>query len=322
MAGRDTKHGEITLNSTLRAEIDLPCPTTGAAYRELAERWFTAAIEALAGPLGATFASDADFSGRAVALSRGEAAPGELWATLVLLEPTRRRKRPYEVHWSPKNWRAFLRDLEDMPGQATVALSTVGPDGHPDQPSLYVDVDRDRDTPEVVSLVASRSTEEFTDPGTRDETQHRWIAFFRTQLHRHTDILYGSIADDAESVTGRTALEREIGLLLEDTFPELDTALRGYAWWTVCSPGAAARLGGIEALRDSGAFHEAELLPGGGASLRATANLWEYDEERVRAVFRAVAPALPEGKPSRSISSDTHRLVCEDAADHRGAQRR
>ncbi|MCX4666639.1 hypothetical protein OG453_08145 [Streptomyces sp. NBC_01381] len=321
MARQNGARSGIELNWTLRTELDLPCPGDGSAYRELAEPWFTAALTALAGPLQAEFTPDADFSGRAVALSRGEAAPGELWATLVVLEPAKRRQKPYEVPWSPKNWSAFLRDLESMPGQATVVLRAIGSDGHPDWPWLDVSVVRDRDTPEVVSLVASRTTEEFADPGVRSEAQARWIDFFRTQVHRHEDILYGSIADDAEGVTGRTALEVDLGLLLEDTFPGLGTVLRGYAWWTVCSPGVVSALGGVEALRASGAFHEVEPLPGGGASLRATQNVWDYGEERVRAVFRILAPALPEGKPVKGFSSDTPRLVYEDAADYRGVSR-
>ncbi|WP_060886860.1 hypothetical protein [Streptomyces caniscabiei] len=321
MARQDGIHDGIDLNSTLRAEIDLLCPGDGSAYLELAEPWFTAALTELAGPLQAEFTPEADFSGRAVALSRGEAAPGELWATLVVLEPVKRRQRPYEVPWSPKNWNTFLRDLESMPGQATIVLRVIGSDGHPDWPWLDVSVVRDRDTPEVVSLVASRTTEEFADPGARNEAQARWIDFFGAQVQRHEGILYGSIADDAEFVTGRTSLETDVGLLLEDTFPHLGTVLRGYAWWTVCSPGVVAALGGVGALRDSGAFHEVEPLPGGGASLRSTENIWDYGEERVRAVFRALAPVLPEGEPVKGFSSDTRRLVYENAADYRGVGR-
>ncbi|MFE7030100.1 hypothetical protein ACFU9Y_07295 [Streptomyces sp. NPDC057621] len=321
MAGQDVMRGGTELNGTLRAEIDLPSPDDGSAYRELAEPWFTAALNALAGPLRAGFTPDMDFSGRGVALSRGEAAPGELWATLAVLEPVRRRQRPYEVPWSPKNWRTFLRDVESMPGQASVVLRGIGADGHPDLPWLDVSVVRERDTPEVVSLVASRTTEEFTDPDARSEAQARWTDFFRTQVHRYEDILYGSIADDAESVMGRTALEADLGLLLEDTFPHLDTLLRGYAWWTVCSPGVVSALGGVESLRAGGAFHDVELLPGGRASLRAAEHVWDYDQERVRKVFHALAPALPKGQPVKGISTDTRRLVYEDAAHHRGVSR-
>ncbi|MEV0440835.1 hypothetical protein AB0I84_46785 [Streptomyces spectabilis] len=321
MPGHDAEaQGGTTLNSALRAEINLPCPASGAAYRDLAEAWFSAALDELAGPLRAQFTPAADFTHRAAALSRGEAAPGELWATLVLLEPTERRQKPYEVPWTPKNWTAFLRDLAAMPGHASVGLRTIGRDGDPDEPWLDVSVVREHETSERVSLVASRTTEEFTDPGARHGAQRRWSEFFRTQVRRHEGILYGNITDDGESVTGRTALETDLGLLLEDTFPHLDTVLRGYAWWTVCPPGVVAALGGIDALRGSGAFHEVEPLPGGGASLRATEDIWAYGPERVREVFLALAPVLPEGKPVQGIPwmpSETSRLVYEDAADHR-----
>lgn len=62
---------------------------------------------------------------------------------------------------------------------------------------------------------------------------------------------------------------------------------------------------------------EVEPLPGGGASLQATENVWDYREERVRAVFRTLAPALPEGEPVKGFPPDTRRHVYADAADDR-----
>ncbi|WP_406361217.1 hypothetical protein [Streptomyces sp. NBC_01579] len=303
---------EIRLNSILRAELNLPCPGDGHAFRMMAERWITAALAELAGALGEEFGYNLDFSAGALAISKEKAEPGTLWASLTVLAPVKRRQKPYEVPWTPRNWHTFLRDLESMPGESKLVLRSIGPDGHPDIPWLDVTVMRENETPELVSLSASRTTEEFDDPVTRHEAQRRWTRFFRSQVSAHDNILYGSVADDTESATGRTALETALGLLLEDTYPEMESTLRGYSWWTVCSPGVVSELGGIGRLRDTGAFHEVEPLPGGRVSLRVTENIWEYTEDRVQAGFRALAPALPRGRPTPWIAADVPRLVFQD----------
>ncbi|MFF4508838.1 hypothetical protein [Streptomyces sp. NPDC001401] len=46
----------------------------------------------------------------------------------------------------------------------------------------------------------------------------------------------------------------------------------------------------------------------------AAEDIWDYDEERVRAVFRTPATDLPEGELVEGISSDTPLLVFEDPA--------
>ncbi|MDX3458487.1 hypothetical protein PV396_42245 [Streptomyces sp. ME02-8801-2C] len=306
---------EIRLNSSLRAEINLPCPEDGSAYREVAEAWFTAALAELAGALGEEFGYDLDLSARASAITGGNSKygdPGSFWASLLV---TRASGRMVETYWSPKNWRTFLRDVEKMPPEAKVQLALVGNDGFPGEPWLDVSVVRERDAPDWIALVVDRTTEEFADTGTRSDAQNRWTAFLGTQAHAHESILFGGVADDAEAATGRTALEATLGLFQDDTFPDLDSVLRGYAWITVCSPGVVRALGGVGRLRDSAAFFAVEPLACGGALLRATENIWEYGPDAVHAVFRALAPALPPGEASPVISSDTLRLAFEDAAE-------
>jgi hypothetical protein len=56
-------------------------------------------------------------------------------------------------------------------------------------------------------------------------------------------------------------------------------------------------LGGIEAVRKSGAFASAIELPSGGAVLQATPRLSEYEGDAVRKVFEALAPVLPADAP-------------------------
>ncbi|MEV8320155.1 hypothetical protein AB0Q95_39000 [Streptomyces sp. NPDC059900] len=308
-----TAQQSIRLNSLLRAEINVPCPAEGDAYRQLARDWFMQAVGPLAGALGDGFGYGLDLTARALANngSGPYGAPGTLWASFYYDETTRRGQRPVETYFSPAHWQEFLRQLGNRPLVAQLQLALIDDEGQPGEPWLEVSVTRDDDAPGVVSLVAVRTTEEFENPATADDAQQRWESFLRDQVERHGSVLYASVADDADYITGRTALEDGLGLLLGDTLPELETTLRGYGWLTVCSPGVLTALGGVPALRAGGAFAEVAPLPGGGAWLKATDRIHAYTEARVRAVFEALAPVLPPGKPVPSIASETSRLVYE-----------
>lgn len=79
---------------------------------------------------------------------------------------------------------------------------------------------------------------------------------------------------------------------------------------TVTSAGVLDRLGGVEAVRGSGAFAEVIELPAGGAVLQATPRLSEYEGAAVRRVFEALAPVLPEEAP-RPDEFDRYKLIYE-----------
>jgi hypothetical protein len=73
----------------------------------------------------------------------------------------------------------------------------------------------------------------------------------------------------------------------------LERELIGYSWITLCTPPAVARLGGVSALRDSGAFWRVDELPGGGALLQATERAGQYDQAAAEKALGVLAPALP-----------------------------
>lgn len=79
----------------------------------------------------------------------------------------------------------------------------------------------------------------------------------------------------------------------------------------------ADRLGGIEALRHTGAFHEVEPLAAGGVWCLATERFQDFDDDALLRVFLAVAPVLRPGTPRTfSIPGDLPpRIVYRDAAD-------
>jgi len=83
----------------------------------------------------------------------------------------------------------------------------------------------------------------------------------------------------------------------EEAVPGRD--LVGYSWITMCPAAAAGgRLGGVGALRGSGAFWRVDELPGGGALLQATEHAEQYGQAAAEKSFGVLAPALPpvEGK--------------------------
>ncbi|GAA1541842.1 hypothetical protein GCM10009827_071660 [Dactylosporangium maewongense] len=60
----------------------------------------------------------------------------------------------------------------------------------------------------------------------------------------------------------------------------------------------AARLGGADGLRASGAFHEVVALPPGGVWAQATGRLAGYDHAAARRVFDVLRSVLPPGWPT------------------------
>ncbi|MFJ2789024.1 MULTISPECIES: hypothetical protein [unclassified Streptomyces] len=85
--------------------------------------------------------------------------------------------------------------------------------------------------------------------------------------------------------------------------------MRGYSWIIVCSPGVANRLGGVDALRASGAFTDVMALADAGLVLRATEDTRTYTAEWINKVFQQVRAVLPSGKPIGGLSETTPRLV-------------
>ncbi|MGI5213730.1 hypothetical protein [Plantactinospora sp. CA-290183] len=112
-----------------------------------------------------------------------------------------------------------------------------------------------------------------------------------------TDPAYGEIVVNATSLAPATILDAALGRSAAVSARESRGHLRGYEWVTVCPKELAARLGGPDRLRASGAFAEVLPLRHGGLVLRATDHPAGYGADRVRSAFRALAPVLPPGRP-------------------------
>src|SRR5439155_26873888 len=63
---------------------------------------------------------------------------------------------------------------------------------------------------------------------------------------------FGCATDDG-GADGETALEAALNIAWDDAIPRSREVLRGYPWVTICAPEIAERLGGVQALRASGA---------------------------------------------------------------------
>jgi hypothetical protein len=112
------------------------------------------------------------------------------------------------------------------------------------------------------------------------------------------------------------------GLTYMFRFWELDPQpdLLGYSWITFCPPTAVAKLGGVAALADSGAFWRAEGTPDGGGLLQMTERAEDYGMAEAERAFEVLAPVLPAGVPARPRDwpEDVPWLVVpEDAATRR-----
>ncbi|HEY8533738.1 MAG TPA: hypothetical protein VIL44_07700 [Micromonospora sp.] len=133
------------------------------------------------------------------------------------------------------------------------------------------------------------------------------------RIASRVDLAYGEILRSAAGPTSGTLLDAALRRSPEESADASRHMLRGYEWVTVCPRELAHRLGGPEGLRATGAFAEVIPLPYGAVLLRATPAPEEYRGERVRAVFRALAPVLPPGVPRELHEHDFSRLVFADA---------
>jgi hypothetical protein len=149
------------------------------------------------------------------------------------------------------------------------------------------------------------------------ETQDRWAEFVKAQAAR-VGAVAGGMTDDIGP--GQSALQRAT-FNLAAGIADTRNALRGYSWIMIIAAGVAARLGGVQALRASGAFHEVSILPNGSLWLRATPTINEFTGDKVRRVFEVLAPELPEGVAKFEFSESFRIVEGVDAADYRGSGR-
>lgn len=291
---------EIRLSEArgLEFELNYDMPPDNPEVGTRVESWFVAATEAFAGEFVREFPAGGLPSAGLRDRAGGPFGPvGSRWCSLLILEKRNRKVATSLRPWTPKNWARFLSFGSNLSIEMSAKFSTLNEFGHAGHPSLTVSAHRLQVAPRWLNLSATYVVgDRRTSPIPEDVVQ-AWGAFVRAEVKKAPPV-FGYLADDSFGAGAtRTPLEARIARFPDQTLPLADSELRGYSWITVTSPGVLERLGGAEAIRRGGAFHDVMVLPSGGALLQATPSIGQYEGDAVRAVFEALGPALPEKAP-------------------------
>jgi hypothetical protein len=216
--------------------------------------------------------------------------PGSAWALIELARRFPSGVRTSRRAYSPHEWQVFLARL----GQDLVAADVL----------LYRLDERGYATADGVRLQARLSDadpswvylEAFVREGwlRAGNNQHATLEFLRDVAER-CDPSFGQVC--YQTSIHRSPLEEALALIPDDELVISGRRLRGYGWLTVCSQQIGDELGGLEALRATGAFAEADRLANGGYWLLATPRFEQYDLAAAERIFQVLAPKLPTGKP-------------------------
>ncbi|SHN37004.1 hypothetical protein SAMN05216499_1491 [Actinacidiphila paucisporea] len=240
-------------------------------------------------------------------------APGTMWASLTRYGSAAGRVTSRRA-WSARGWSTFLKGFAKFPAGVGMDIVELDATGYPrfgDRASIVLRTVNDERRwfrmvcefgafPEGPKNRIARLTEE-------DARDLAW------EMAQEMPVTYGGVGDDGRH-WGPTMLEDRLAREARVGVTESREVLRGYPWVTVCAPEIAARLGGPDALRASGAFHEVRVLPTGSVWLQATEHLDDYTGDALRRVFETVAPVLPPGEPRTYLGKELGRIIYADAS--------
>jgi hypothetical protein len=269
-------------------------PADDAVAGRMLAAWFSGAFEAMGGRLRAEVLaaepmSDYNLRGRPVSEPYGK--PGEVWSAIYTSVRGPRGVRMKSKAFSTKAWKAFLDGLSAVPYGAELLAITLDHAGFPNAfPSLRVGYTTNNDDDRWLFLKVKFGPELLDDP----EFQKSALSFVRS-FADEWNLAHAEISYDRGS--GRTAYETVFRGQPDQTSRTSREVLRGYAWLTVCPQEIGDRLGGVEALRSSGAFAQVEALSKGGYWLLATENWRDFGQPAAERIFPVLAPALRPGEP-------------------------
>ncbi|WP_030439659.1 hypothetical protein [Actinoplanes subtropicus] len=291
--------------------LDLEFPGA-AGYSELARDWLIRGSRELAGEYLEAIESGEPLDPGSVRRGGPAGPPGSVWGFVAVARGAWGSRRTGRVY-SAKNVAWLEKQLLDPAAEATLGVSVLDDTGVPGESPLRATVQRLPEAEDWLTLSFSMQESRLARP----EVQRSLLSFVRSVADRVNPSFGQCDYDDVG-----TAVERTVGPpwpMPSETVPRSRNTLRGYSWLTVCAQELADRLGGADALRATGAFHEVEQLAAGGVWLLATADYRDYDQAAVERVFEAVAPVLPPGMPRRFDSADRppNRVAVRDAASVR-----
>lgn len=286
-------------------------------FAEAARGWLTGALAEVFPALHESMRADQDTHGPETnrnpsVTGRSRRPPGRVVGTLTV-NPDDPVFRGRELDYSSQRWLRFLGELGNYPAAVSVDLGLVDDRGEPLPGAAYIRVERDSESPEWATFMFTARADDTGWPESA-EVQARCAEFVKVQAAR-IGAIWGGMTDDV--APPETALQRATFSSLA-LVPDSRKVLRGYSWVTVVAPELAGRLGGAEAMRASNAFCDVTTLPAGALWLRATPTINEFTGDRIRLVFRALAPVLVTGVAKFRLPGETYRLVeGVNAADYR-----
>lgn len=243
--------------------------------------------------------------------------PGTPWGRLYVTRVVHGKERNTTRAVGSKEWERFLSE-KTVVDDAKLVVDYLNHKGYYGRGGPYI----------VVEMKAQHSGDSgltgggwvFLESRVLEETFHEAdadgavVAFLREFAEEHAPVF----AEVSYASEHETAFENQFFLDYRETVSTSREVLRGYSWITVLSQEIGDKLGGVEALTNSGAFYEVAQLRNGGYWLRATESYGQYQMPEVDKVFRALAPALPAGKPGPLDPTEPRRMIVrEDAADYR-----
>jgi hypothetical protein len=264
--------------------LTLPVGPDGERSTGAARLWFERCPAALGGRLAAAVRSAPpellDFTAH---------RPGGIGALVstAVFPPDESGGEPAEwttTHSAPA-WQELVRRLGEMPSTASFEAWTWDANGGRGNPEFSVAWSVEGEFAELFSSIDDTMAD---DPA----GQRRILATVREVAEVAAPVAV-AVADRFY----RLATPLEAALNRYTGQSEAGSVLRNYGWLTVLSDEMTERVGGLERLRASGAFVEADRLAGGGSWLLATETWDDYGPEQANRLFELLAPVLPSGRP-------------------------
>jgi hypothetical protein len=300
------------MSATKFCEIDFEVADS-LEFGRRAVQWVISGARALCGQMLTRVSQDASVPKERL-VGGVQGSPGAEWGVSIeRIGKNGLRRNEKVVEESAVAW-AEKEAHKGIAGMA-LGLTLLGASGYPETRVIRFEAHR-LEGSDHWCRVSIKAPESRLQDGA---AQRAWLGF-RRDFCDAVDPSYGQISHEylAPNVTALEAFTGPPWTLYHEGIARSRTVLRGYDRLTVVAAELADRLGGADALRAIGAFAQVEQLRSGGVWLLATE---DYTDDRVEAVWRALAPVLLKRTPSRARAEREEspvRLAFRDAAEVAG----
>lgn len=180
--------------------------------------------------------------------------------------------------------RWLREEFRQLPWRSHLWFGRLDKRGHRSGSLLNLELRHDEESPGWLQLSGIALENSFLHPQAGQAEQQRWLE----ALFSFADGLNPGYGHIAYRHDGATALERGFDprqyprhwRYPEFTVDDCRRYLRGYSWLTIVSQELAQRLGGVDGLRETGAFWQVRPLSRGGVWLLAPADYRDFTDGR------------------------------------------